>query len=128
MKATVLKLKQELVEAKKRQDEASKDVKRIEKDMKDFDSNKDGKLKELQITLDALRETLASSSASVKVQQKEVQGSRLDLEQVGADLSTAQEHLQECQQTLTTQGDELQALTKEEASVKVSAELTERRL
>lgn len=113
MKETIVQLKSDLVEAKKRQDEAAKDIKRIEKDMKDFDNNKDGKLVELQKDLDSLRKTLTKNSAAVKVLQKELQGARLDSEQIGGELSTAQEQLQECEQALKTQEEEILALQKE---------------
>ena len=49
MKANILQLKKDITDAKARQDEASKDIKRIERDMKDFDNNKDSKLAELQV-------------------------------------------------------------------------------
>ena len=49
MKESIIQLKKDIVDAKARQDEAAKDIKRIERDMKDFDSNKDGKLAELQV-------------------------------------------------------------------------------
>ena len=119
MKATIVQLKTDLLEAKKRQDEANKDVKRIEKDMKDFNSNKDGKLVELQNSLDALRKALTKNSASVKVLQKELQGARLDSEQVGGDLAAAQEQLQEVGQTLKAQEEEIAALISEQSQVKV---------
>jgi len=113
MKETIVQLKSDLVEAKKRQDEAAKDIKRIEKDMKDFDNNKDGKLVELQKDLDSLRKALTKNSAAVKVLQKELQGARLDSEQIGGELSTAQEQLQECEQALKAQEEEILALQKE---------------
>jgi structural maintenance of chromosome 2 len=49
MKENIIQLKKDIVEVKTRQDEATKDIKRIERDMKDFDSNKDAKLAELQV-------------------------------------------------------------------------------
>jgi len=119
MKASIIQLKADLVGAKKRQDEANKDVKRIEKDMKDFDNNKDGKLVELQSSLDSLRKALTKNSASVKVLQKELQGARLDSEQVGGDLAAAQEQLQEVEQTLKAQAEEIAALVTEQAQLKV---------
>ncbi|RDW92123.1 hypothetical protein BP5796_01517 [Coleophoma crateriformis] len=118
MKTSIMQLKADLQEAKQRQDEASKDIKRIEKDMKDFDSNKDGKLVELQTSLDALRKTLVKNSASVKALQKELQGARLDSEQVGGDLSAAQEQLQEVEQTLEHHEEEIQALVSEQDQLK----------
>jgi structural maintenance of chromosome 2 len=119
MKQSIVQLKSDLAEAKKRQEEAVKDVKRIEKDMKDFNNNKDGKLVELQTSLDALRKTLSQKSASVKVLQKELQGARLDSEQVGGDLAAAQEHLQESEQTLKAQEEEIAKLLSEQSQIKV---------
>lgn len=49
MRATIEELKKEITDAKNRQDMASKDVKRIERDMRDFDDNKDNKLAELEV-------------------------------------------------------------------------------
>lgn len=117
MREQIVQLRASLETAKKRQEQAAKDVKRIEKDMKDFDSNKDGKLIELQNSLDSLRRGLTKNSASVKVLQKELQGARLDAEQVGTDLATAQEHLQECEQTLQSQEEELSVLSTEQKQV-----------
>jgi structural maintenance of chromosome 2 len=119
MKQSIVQLKIDLAEAKKRQEEANKDVKRIEKDMKDFDSNKDAKLVELQASLDTLRKTASKNSASVKVLQKELQGARLDSEQVGADLATAQEHLQESEQTIQSQDVEISELLSQQSQIKV---------
>ena len=119
MKWSIVQLKSDLAEAKKRQDEAAKDVKRVEKDMKDFNNNKDGKLVELQASLDALRKALSQKSASVKVLQKELQGARLDSEQVGGDLSAAQEHLQESEQTLKAHEEEIAELLSEQSQIKV---------
>jgi structural maintenance of chromosome 2 len=119
MKTTIAQLKVDLTEAKKRQEQANKDVKRIEKDMKDFDSNKDGKLVELQSSLDTLRKALAKNAASVKVSQKELQGARLDSEQVGGDLATAQEQLQEVEYSLKVQEEEIAGLISEQKQVKV---------
>jgi structural maintenance of chromosome 2 len=119
MKATITQLKGELAQAKKRQEEAKKDVKRIEKDMKDFDSNKDAKLVELQSSLDNIRKALAKNSASCKVLQKELQGARLDSEQIGGDLSAAQEQLQEVEQTLKSQEEEISELISVQKQVQV---------
>ncbi|KAI9054616.1 hypothetical protein LZ554_001769 [Drepanopeziza brunnea f. sp. 'monogermtubi'] len=128
MKASIIQLKKDLVEAQKRQDEANKDIKRVEKDMKDFDNNKDAKLVELQSSLDALRKALTQNSASVKVLQKELQGARLDSEQAGGDLATAQEQLQEVEVTLNGYGEEIAALVAEEAQVKDTHDIAQAHL
>jgi structural maintenance of chromosome 2 len=118
MKSTIAQLKTDSAEAKKRQAEASADVKRIEKDMKDFDNNKDGKLIELQASLDKLRATLVKMTASNKTLQKELQGAQLDSEQVSGDLAAAREQLQEIDLAIKAQQDEIADLLKQQASLK----------
>ena len=119
MKANVEQLKKDILDAKSRHSEASKDIKRIEKDMSDFDHNKDDKLAELQSTLNSLKKSLAKDSTSVKTLQKELQVARLEAEQASADLGAAQEQLLEVNSTLEGQEAEIQALQKEQAQAKV---------
>lgn len=124
MKANVEQLKKDIADAKTRQTEASKDIKRIEKDMSEFSNNKDSKLAELQTSLDDLKKNLSKNSASVKELQKELQSSRLDSEQVGSDLSAAEEQLAESENTLNAQVEEIDSLKREQARLKVSSALT----
>ncbi len=119
MKQNIVQLKEDIASAKVRQSEASKDIQRIERDMNEFSSNKDGKLVELQKSLDALKKSLSKSSVSVKSVQKELQSARLESEQAGGDLAAAQEQLVEVDSTLMTQGEEINALIQEQARVKV---------
>lgn len=119
MKANIVQLKIDMVEAKTRQAEATKEAKRIEKDMKEFSSNKDDKLAELQTSLEALKKGLTKNSIAVKTLQKDVQNSRLDSEQAGSDLSAAEEQLAEADSTLRSQKEEIVALQKEQAQAQV---------
>ena len=121
MKVNIEQLKRDTADAKARQTEASKDIKRIEKDMKDFDHNKDDKLAELQSSVDILRKQQTKKSVSVKTLQKELQSGRLEAEQAGADLGAAQDQLVEVNATLEAQEAEIQALQREKTQVKVSA-------
>lgn len=52
MKTNIQQLKQDIINAKIRQDQAKVDVKRIENDMNEFKNNKGGKLAELQVSKD----------------------------------------------------------------------------
>ena len=122
MKASIEQLKQDIADAKARQAEASKDIKRIEKDMKDFDNNKDSKLAELQSTLNTLKKSQIKNSIFVKNLQKELQSSRLEAEQAGADLSAAQEQLAEVDSTLKAQEAEIEGLQKQQTQAKVSVQ------
>lgn len=118
MKESIAQLKADIADAKKRHVEATADVKQIDKDMKDFDNNKDGKLVELQKALDKLRATLAKNAGAIKAMQKEVQAAQLDSEQVGADLSGAREQLQEVELAITAQQQEIEGIGREQAGVK----------
>ncbi|KAL7822930.1 RecF/RecN/SMC [Trichoderma gracile] len=132
MKVTIAELQASISDAKARQTEANADIKRIEKDMKDFDNNKDAKLVELQKSLDKLRVSLERNSAAVKSLQKTLQGAQLDLEQVGGDLSAAREQLQEVEVNIKAQQRDVEELVKQQAKVAeshaaVQAELDEER-
>lgn len=128
MRSTIAELKQTIVEAKARHGEATKDVKRIERDMKEFNSNKDSKLAELQTSLDKLKKALAKSNASIKPLQQEVRNAMVDAEQCGGDLTAAQEQLQDIQVTITTQTDEIQALLTEQGRVKDTHDIAQANL
>ncbi|KAJ3961438.1 Structural maintenance of chromosomes protein 2 [Colletotrichum tropicale] len=132
MKETITQLKTDTAEAKKKHSEATADAKRIEKDMKDFDNNKDAKLVELQKSLDKLRANLTKNTASVKAHQKDLQGAQLDSEQVAGDLSAAQEQLQEVELAIKAQQQDIEDLVKQTASLQetldgVQAELDDER-
>lgn len=118
MKTTIAELQESIVEAKTRQAEANADVKRIEKDMKDFDNNKDGKLIELQKSVDSLRADLQKNTGAVKALQKRLQGAQLDLEQVNTDLTASRDQLQELGFNMKTQENDMQDVTKQQDALK----------
>lgn len=120
MKASIEQLKKDIADAKIRQTEATKDIKRIEKDINDFSNNKDSKLAELQDSLTSLKKTQTKNSLSVKTLQKELQSARLEAEQSGADFAAAQDQLTEMDETLKVQLTEVDELKQEQAKAKVS--------
>jgi len=128
MKANIEQLKNDIANAKTRQAEASKDIKRIEKDMSEFSNNKDSKLEELQTSLNALKKGLTKNSASVKELQKELQSSRLDSEQAGSDLSAAEEQLAESENTLKAQAEEIDSLQREQTRLKDAHDIAQAHL
>ena len=119
MKTNIQQLKIDIADAKTRQTEASKDIKRIEKDMKDFDSNKDSKLAELQSSLNSLKKSQTKNSIAVKTLQKDLQSGRLEAEQAGADLHAAREQLAEVEAALAAQDADVKALQSEQTQAKV---------
>ena len=119
MKTSIEQFKKDIAEAKARHTEASRDIKRIEKDMNDFTNNKDSKLAELQETLTSLKKSQTKNSVSVKTLQKELQSTRLEAEQAGADLGAAQDQLTEIDSALRVQDAEIEELKKEQTRAKV---------
>ncbi|KAL1296978.1 hypothetical protein AAFC00_004577 [Neodothiora populina] len=128
MKTQITELKASIVSAKTRQDESAKEVKRIEKDMADFNNNKDSKLTELQSSLNALKKTLAKNSAAIKPLQQEVRDAMLEAEQCGSDLSAAQESLQDALVNLKTAREEMQAMESEWSTVRKAHDLAQAQL
>lgn len=124
MKTTITQLKSDIADAKVRHDEASKEAKRIERDMAEFNNNKDSKLAELQKDLDKLKKALAKNSAAIKPLQQEVRDAMLESEQCGSDLAAAQEQLQDADTTLKAQREEIEELSAEQVKAKVSSTLS----
>ena len=118
MKSTIAQLKEDIVSAKTRLEEANKEADRIERDMKEFSSNKDGKLTELQASLDKQKKAITKSNTSIKPLQQEVRDAMLEAEQCGSDLTAAQEQLHDTEVTIAAQQEEIDDLAAEQARVK----------
>jgi structural maintenance of chromosome 2 len=120
MKETVTALKTNIQEAKQRQSVAEADVKRIEKDMKDFSTNKTGKLDQLQKEVEKLKKSLSKAQGSIKPLQQEMRDAGVDSEQTGSDLTAAQEELQDTKTTLDGHTHEMQGLESEQKTAQDS--------
>lgn len=118
MRVSIQQLKQDIVDAKTRQDQAKADAKRIENDMIEFKNNKGGKLAELQNSVADLKRKVAKQSQEMKAMQKEFQTAQLETEQTGGDLAAAQEQLEEADTALKAQQEEVTQLKREQAKVK----------
>ncbi|KAH0608571.1 uncharacterized protein H6S33_001705 [Morchella sextelata] len=118
MRVSIHQLKQDIVDAKTRQDQAKADATRIENDMIEFKNNKGGKLAELQNSVADLKKKVAKQSQEMKAMQKEFQTAQLETEQTGGDLATAQEQLEEADTALKAQQEEVTQLKREQAKVK----------
>ncbi|KAI9892486.1 MAG: Structural maintenance of chromosomes protein 2 [Vezdaea aestivalis] len=128
MKSNIVTLKDNIVSAKLRYSEATADIRKVERDMKDFDDNKDSKLAELQRVIEALKKTVVKNSASLKSLQKEVQAAQLESEQAGADLSAAQEQLGEINSGIDSQSQEVDSLAREQKKVKDEQDIAQAHL
>ena len=123
MKTNIDQLKASIADAKQRHSDATKDIKRIEKDMNDFNNNKDSKLAELDRTLEGLKKSQMKDLVAVKSLHKDMQEARLESEQVGGDLDAAQEQLGEAEAIIEDQVDELQKLELEQGRLKDTHDL-----
>ncbi|TLD36478.1 Glutamate 5-kinase [Venturia nashicola] len=128
MKSTINQLKEDIIGAKARLDEANKDVKRIEKDMKEFSSDKDGKLTELQASLDKQKKALMKGNAAIKPLQQDMRDAMLEAEQCSGDLTTTQEQLEDTEVTLATQNEEIGSLAAEHSRIKDAHDLAQANL
>lgn len=118
MRVDISKLKQDIVDAKARQDAAAKEVKQVEKDINEFKSNKGGKLAELQRSVEQVKINLVKQSTSMKSVQKEFQTAQLEVEQLGGDLAAAQEQLEEVISSLRSIEVEIMSLKEQQAAAR----------
>jgi structural maintenance of chromosome 2 len=128
MKQNIAQLKEDVKTAKVRQDEANKDVKRVERDMSEFNNNKGSKLAELQSSLEKLKKALTKNNASIKPLQTEMREAMVDSEQCGSDLAAAQEQLEEADTTLKQQQEELDELLAEQTRVRDAHDIAQAHL
>lgn len=128
MKTSIAQLKNDIADAKVRQDEANKESKRIERDMSEFNNNKDSKLAELQTSLDKLRKSLTKNTASIKPLQQEAREAMAESEQCGADLAAAQEQLHDTEVALKAQQEEINSILAEQERVKEAHDIAQAHL
>lgn len=128
MKQSVAQLKEDVKAAKARQDEAKADIKRIERDMSEFNNNKGSKLAELQSSLEKLKKALSKNNAAIKPLQSEVREAMVESEQCGSDLAAAQEQLEDVQTTLKTQQDEIDELLAEQKQAQNAHDIAQAQL
>ncbi|KAK5110403.1 hypothetical protein LTR85_001267 [Meristemomyces frigidus] len=118
MKETITALKANIQDAEQRRKGAETEVKRVEKEMKDFSTNKSGKLEQLQKDLDKLKKSLGKAQAAIKPMQAELREASIDAEQTGSDLAAAQEELADAETTVNAQGEEMATLEAEQKQAK----------
>ncbi|KAF9408145.1 Structural maintenance of chromosomes protein 2 [Podila epigama] len=110
-------LKQAIEEGNAKKIQASNRCQEIEKEMKDFKNNKDGKLQELMQKLTKSKAELIKNAPRVKAMQREVQTLQLELEQLEKDLRGANEDLAENERLLATYRQDRDRLEKEMKSL-----------
>lgn len=128
MRRSIFELKSSITDAKSKQEMAKTDVKTIEKDMKEFKSNKSGKLATLEKEVTQLKIGMNSQNDAFKIRQKDYQNLKMEMEQLDAELATAKENLQELTTSAENQKLEIASLQKQHADIKAKHDLIEAQL
>jgi len=123
MRDNIEQAEKDIVDAKKRQDEAAKEVKRIENDMNEFKNNKGGKLAQLREELDALKKDVSKQSEIMKSVREEFQSAQIEMDQVASDLASAQESLEDTNNSIKAQEAEVAQLQKDYAEAEDALEI-----
>nr|DBA11433.1 TPA_inf: SMC2 [Testicularia cyperi] len=129
-KATIAELRTATETAKQRQQEASKEVKRLEKEMEEFDRNKDSKLDQLKGEVKAKKAEVQKRSGEIKARQGQVRTLELELEQTKSEMTAQEEALRESERQVSKVERELQEMQTgleelQEEVDKVEAKLNE---
>nr|POE87840.1 structural maintenance of chromosomes protein 2 [Quercus suber] len=119
MRETITALKAIIQDAETRRRNAEQEVNRVEKDMKDFSSNKSGKLDSLQKEVEKLKKVLAKTQGAIKPLQQELRDASLDAEQTGSDLAAAQADLSDAQTAVQNHASEMTTLQSEESNARM---------
>jgi structural maintenance of chromosome 2 len=109
-KASVVGLKRAIEEAKGKRQEAAKECKRLEKEMEEFNANKDNKLEELRADIKARKADVQSKSATIKARQNEVRTLELELEDNDKESEAAQTGIEQSRAALDVSKAELNTM------------------
>lgn len=119
-KTELAQLKEVIVATKQKQKQAADECKRLEKEMADFNDNKDSKLKEIKADIAKRKKQIAKESGSVKERQRAIQTAELEIQQFDADCEAARTEVESADASVKRAGKDLQELlrTVEKAQVR----------
>jgi structural maintenance of chromosome 2 len=109
-KRTIEELKTTIEEAKARQKAAAGEASRLNKEMEEFNANKDGKLEQLKAEIKKQKSEVQAKNATIKASQNQVRTLELELEENAKEIEAAQGGLEESRQTLAKSQAELQEM------------------
>ncbi len=132
MKATVQRLKQEIKNHQAQQTATKAEIATIETDMKEFKTNKGSKLTSLRQQVEKLKEKEVECNASLKQATKDMQTSKIELDQSAGELEEGKQALHELTQSISSASAEISKLEADHDDMKekydaVLAELEDER-
>ncbi|PWN38663.1 putative SMC2-chromosome segregation protein [Ceraceosorus guamensis] len=110
LKKGIAGLRQSIEAAKTKQQTASAEAKRLEKEMGEFERNKDSKLDQLKADIKKRRASVQKNGTDVKVRQSEVRTLELELEQAALEVQNAEKSLDEASAQLQRSKSELSGM------------------
>ncbi|KAF5347709.1 hypothetical protein D9756_010324 [Leucocoprinus leucothites] len=122
----IQELKDAVQTAKDKQENAKAECTKLEKDMKEFKNNKDGKIDELKKEIAKKKAVLQKHSVVVKTQQKEHQTATLELEQQQKDLDDEKSKLQDARAHVSNLKKELVRMSDEVTAMQARHQEAER--
>ncbi|EAU83424.2 nuclear condensin complex protein [Coprinopsis cinerea okayama7 len=99
--------------AQDKQKAAKEEIKKLEKDMAEFNNNKDGKIDELKARIKKQKAELQKYASTVSTKQREYSTIKLDLDQLESDFEAKQKELEEAKEGVTAIKEEFAALQTE---------------
>lgn len=119
MKDELVALQEKITVAEKTAKDADASVKTLEKEMREFATNRDGKIKKIEKEVAAAKADLSKRNIAFKGKQRELLTCRQDKEALEVELREASLLLESSGAALKALIIEEQTLAKEEASIKV---------
>ncbi|KAK9329911.1 RecF/RecN/SMC [Lipomyces starkeyi] len=115
---SIEQLRQEIKKAQEIQANAENDVRKIEKDMAEFKSDKGSKLEALKKEWTALKRQADKASQTMKAVQKQFQSAQLEKDQIENDITLANQSFEEAKQSWKELNAEIANITEKLGSTK----------
>lgn len=124
-KKTITELQEAIAAAKERQKASAAEAKRLEKEMAEFENNKDSKIDELKARVKKMKADMQKQSVAVKSRQNEVRTMELELEGADGEIQEAEEALAESRAASEASQKEFKKMQSDLAKLQADADATE---
>jgi len=118
MKENIQQAEKDIVEAGNRQQEAAKEVKRIEKDMNELKDNKGNKLAQIQKSMEITKGEVAEQSQVLKAVRESFHDAQSDMESAESELATERTALDNAERSISVVEAEMAKLRDEQKCMK----------
>lgn len=127
-KKSIVELQEGMAAAKERQKTTVAEIKRLEKEMAEFENNKDSKIEELKAKVKSMKAAVQKQSVSVKSQQGEVRTIELEIEGADREIQEAEAALEQSRKSGQTSRDALAQMEQDLRQLQEEADSVEAQL